>query len=161
MNMTQYLGHALRYLIKLLILVAIIYGLMFLLKGTRVSAEAAIIELVTTRTGLLLLIGLVALAAVYPTFGFVRRTVAADIVKDREKILNAFHSEGYILSSEDDGAMTFRTASPLRRFWMVWDDKVKVTSAGEEAITIEGIRKTAVQAQFRMETYMRNENRDV
>lgn len=155
MKAGQYIKHSLLYLLKLLILVTLLYGLLFLTGNSKVSAEYFVRELFASRQGLLLFIMLVVLAGVYPLFGFVRRTVAADIVEDREKIINAFISEGYSRKEEVEGEkMVFRLSSPFGKLWLMFDDRLTVTVNAEGGITISGIRKKAVQVQFRIESYL-------
>lgn len=147
------------YFIKLLVLVGLLYLLMFLTGTARVSAGVFFRELVSTPRGALLLAALAALSAFYPKFGFVSRRVDADMGVDRDAIVRAFQQDGYVLEKETPhAAMTFRAGSLLRRIWMTFDDRVTVTSVEGGAIVIEGIRKEAVHAQFRLNTYLGRRN---
>ena len=88
--------------------------------------------------------------------GYVSREAEADIVADRDAIINAFHAAGYVMAGEVPGElMTFRAGSFLRRLWLTFDDRVTVRTFGG-GIVIEGIRKEAVHAQFRINTYIQN-----
>lgn len=157
MTTGRYIRRAAGYFIKLLLLVALLYLLMFLTGTARVSAELFFREMFSTPRGWLLFGALAALAAFYPKFGYIGRTVAADISADRESIIKAFHADNYILVSEESGvSMTFRAGSVWRRFWMTFDDKVTVAAQEEGRVVIEGIRKEVVHAEFRINTYIDN-----
>ncbi len=146
-----------KYFLKLVLLLAVIYGLLFLTGTSRISAEVFFREMFSTYRGWAMIAALVLLAAVYPSFGFVRRTVRADFVRDREKILKAFAADGYTAVSATGREMIMRASSPVRRLANMYDDAVTVVP-GSEGIVIEGIRKEAVRAEFRLKTYLENEN---
>lgn len=162
MKAGAYILHALKYFIRLLVLLAIIYLLLLLVGGAKVSAGQFVVELFKTTRGKLLLGALAVLAAVYPLFGFVRRTVKLNLgyEEDREMVLNAFHAAGYSLREErQDGSLVFR-GSPMKKVVTVWDDKVTVTP-GDNNIVLEGIRRETVQVEFRLNTYLHNRRDDV
>ena len=103
----------------------------------------------TWRGGLLWLMAL-GLGATYPIRGFVQRQAEADFVADRELIVGAFASAGFVLTAESAGEMTFRAASPLRRLRLLGEDEIKVRSAGERRIVVDGIRSVAVPVALRI-----------
>lgn len=151
-----YIRRAAGYLVKLILLVAVLYLLMYVTGTARVSAQVMLTGLFSSINGMLLLGALVLLAAFYPRFGYISRTVKADITEDREMIINAFHSDNYITDKETAGeSITFRSGSLFRRIWLTFDDKVTV-KASEEGIIIEGLRKEVVYAQFRMNSIVNN-----
>ena len=95
MSAGQYIRRAAGYFIKLVVLVGLLYLLMFVTGTARVSAEFFFRELFTTPRGILLMAALAVLSAFYPKFGYVSREAEADIVADRDAIINAFHAAGY------------------------------------------------------------------
>lgn len=162
MNVKQYIGHAALYFVKLVILVLLIYALLFVTGSANVSAQYYFsYAFLTSGKGLMLIGAILLVAAVYPTFGVVRRIVAADITADRDKIINAFISNGYSLKSEQEGkCMVFRSGSVVRKLVMMFDDRITVTSEGPGSVVIDGLRKGVVQGQWRIESYMRNNRSD-
>ena len=115
MKAVNYIVHGLKYFLKLLLLLVLIYLILFLFGQAKVSAGQFAMELFTTTRGILLFVALFALAMFYPLFGFVRRTVAADIVEDRDRIINAFHASGYMMKEMEEGKrMVFRAASVMK-----------------------------------------------
>lgn len=158
MNMTtgQYVKHSLLYFVRMLLLLALIFGLLRLTGYARVSAEGFLPQMLSGR-GLLLLGAILIWAAVYPKVGFVSRAVDADIIKDRESIIFAFSQGGYSLTAENGGEMTFRASSPLKRVWMAFGDAITVKPEGNHVV-LTGVRKEVVQTAFRIETAVRNSN---
>lgn len=156
MTTGQYIRRAAGYFIKLLVLVVLLYLLMFVTGTARVSAGFFITELFVTPRGIALVAALAVLSAFYPKFGYVSRTVDADIEADHEAVVNAFRAAGYTLVKEVPGEwMAFRAISVFRRLWLTFDDKVTVKASGE-GVVIEGNRREAVHAQFRINTYLQN-----
>ncbi len=157
MTTGQYIKHALLYFIRLLLLLALLYGLLYVTGYTPVSAGNFLPEMFSSAKGLLLLGAILVWSAVYPRVGFVSRAAGADIVKDRECIIYAFAQGGYALSSEESGVeMTFRASSSIKRLWMAFGDKIVVKAEGNHTV-LTGIRKETVQTVFRIETVARNE----
>lgn len=156
MTVGNYIKHSLKYFLKLLLLVVLIYLLLFVSGTARISAQALLSELFTSRSGLLMLLALLLLSGFYPKFGFVSRKIGADIVRDREKIVNALHASGYSMTKEKESeSMEFRASSAFKKIWTMWDDKITVT-ATDDGIVMDGIRKEVVQAQFRINTFLEN-----
>ena len=158
MRFKQYAAHAALYFVKLLILVTLIFALLFATGNSSVSARYYFsLDFLTSARGLMLIGAMLLIAAAYPSFGVVRRKAGARITEDRDKIINAFISNGYSLKNEVPGRMMeFRIGSPVRKLVMMFDDKVTVTADGQDGIIVEGLRKGVVQALWRIESYMRN-----
>ena len=147
--MKNHICSSLKYLIKLAVLLAAIYGAMYATGTLGITTE----ELLGTK-GIVLAVAVVALAVAYPIYGFVRRTVKASMVDDREEILAAFHQNGYSLTSESEDTMTFHASSPLKRVWHLGDDRIVVRAIDESNVELYGIRKEVVQTEFRITSYL-------
>jgi len=160
MKPVAYIVHGLKYFLKLLLLLALIYLILYLFGQAKVSAGQFVAELFMTTKGILLFVALFVLAMVYPLFGFVKRRVAADLTVDRDRIVNAFHAAGYMMKEMEEGRwMVFRAASIMKKITMVWDDKITVRADGDHII-LEGIRKETVQVEFRINTSMQNKSNE-
>ena len=116
-------------------------------------AGEALHELFDSSRGMLMIATIVVLALLYPRFGFTRRSVRADLKADRERILQTLHTSGYSLVAESEGTMIFRASSPLKRALLLWEDRIAVTADGE-SITLDGIRKEVVRAEFRLKSFL-------
>ena len=102
---------------------------------------------------LMLFAAIVALAAVYPRFGFVVRRVEGDIEENREQILNAFRSAGFSLRSDEDGVMTFRADNFGQKLMLLGEDEIKVSQYGQW-IVLDGIRRGVARVQYRLDSYI-------
>ena len=154
--MAEYLLHSVKYLVKLIVLMIIIYALMYVTGAARISADMFVYELLHENNGRLLMAALIVLSLIYPKFGFVKRTVNAGINKDCDEIMRAFERAGYAMSGRKDNEILFRASSMAKRIINVFDDKILVRCEGDERIVLEGIRKEVVQIEFRIKSYVDN-----
>lgn len=152
--MKRYLIRASKYFVAMCVLCA---GIMALnqMAGAALNFEQTIYVMFHTPRGMLLPAVVVILALGYPKFGFVARTTAGDITKDRELISNAFRSAGFILDKESDGVLYFRAKSPLHKLLLLGEDEITVAPHGPEEIRIEGIRRGVARVEYRLESYIR------
>lgn len=153
MDMKTYIVRAAKYLIWLALLFALVFALMVSTGTSRVGAGEALHELFGSSRGMLMIAAIVVLALLYPRFGFTRRSVRADLRADRERILQTLHASGYSLAAESEGEMIFRASSPLKRALLLWEDCITVTADGD-SITLDGIRKEVVRAEFRLKSFL-------
>lgn len=147
--MKKYLCSSLKYLLKLTLLMMAIYAAMYATGTLGITTD----ELLGTK-GVVLVVAIVALAAAYPSYGFVRRSSKASMVDDREKILSAMRQNGYSLCRESGDQMVFRASSPAKRIWYLGDDKITVTANTNGGVELYGIRKEVVQAEFRITSHL-------
>lgn len=153
MDTKTYLRRSAKYLVWLIFLFALLFALMLATNTSRVEADRMFDELFGSVRGAVMGAVIVVLAALYPKFGFTRRYVQGDLVKDRERILHVFASGGYSLVSEEEGTLVFRFSSPVRRLLAQGEDKI-VVSEEDGRIVLDGIRKEAVKAEFRLKSFL-------
>ena len=153
MDMKTHIVRAVKYLIWLALLFTLVFALMISTGTSRVGAGEALHELFGSSRGMLMIATIVVLALLYPRFCFTRRSVRADLKADRERILQTLHTSGYSLVAESEGTMIFRASSPLKRALLLWEDRIAVTADGE-SITLDGIRKEVVRAEFRLKSFL-------
>lgn len=145
--MKTHIFRSLKYLLKLLLLVAAIYALMYFTGTLGTSID----ELFGMR-GILMLAVLALTAALQPLYGFITRPVAASLADHQRQIREVMLKEGYTLQSSTPEQAVFRASRPLSRLWAMGDDKVVVTQQDERTVTFAGQRKVVVQAVFRLES---------
>ena len=148
MDMKTHIVRAVKYLIWLALLFTLVFALMISTGTSRVGAGEALHELFGSSRGMLMIATIVVLALLYPRFGFTRRSVRADLKADQ-----TLHTSGYSLVAESEGTMIFRASSPLKRALLLWEDRIAVTADGE-SITLDGIRKEVVRAEFRLKSFL-------
>lgn len=149
-----------KYFVMLCVLYAAIMTVLYATGMSAVPVDQLAYALLHTWRGAMLAGMALLLAATYPRFGFTRRTVEADADRDRDMIVNTFASAGFVLTGESEQSMTFRAGSPLRRLRLMFEDEITVTHGdGSGTIVIDGIRRVAVPAAFRIEAAARHRER--
>lgn len=152
--MGLYFKRALRYLIKMVVILALALVALVAVNQSNVNSMPELAGvLFTTWRGWLLIGVLVILTALYPKLAFGSVYVECDFTKDREAIINGFASIDYSLTCEGDGIMRFRPTSGLRRLLDGYNDEITVTR-GEGDIEVEGIRKIVLRMDGRIRSQM-------
>lgn len=155
----KYFIRALKYFCALCVLCVAIMALNQLAGSSVLSFREALYVMFHTPRGMLLPVVIVALAAIYPRIGFVVRRVEGDVAQDRVQIVNAFRTAGFSLRAEQDGVLTFRADSPLRKLTLLGEDEIRVSQYGQW-IEIDGIRRAVARVQYQLENYLRNKRYD-
>jgi hypothetical protein len=92
---------------------------------------------------------IVVLSATYPYFGFVRRTVVANIITDREQIEAAMVTAGLVLKGAEGNTLTFRSDCPDRKIDYVFVTKdVRVLCAEIPEIIASDHRPHTAEIDF-------------
>ena len=157
--MKKYIVRSLKYFFALCVLCIALMGLMLMTGTSALARDDTRDVMLHTDRYLMLFAAIVALAAVYPRFGFVVRRVEGDIEENREQILNAFRSAGFSLRGEEDGVMTFRADGPLRKLMLLGEDEIKVSQYGQW-IQIDGIRRGVARVEYRLDSYIQMSKHD-
>ena len=151
--MKKYIVRSLKYFFALCVLCIALMGLMLMTLTAALSLDDTLSVMLPTDRYLMLFAAIVALAAVYPRFGFVVRRVEGDIEENREQILNAFRSAGFSLRSDEDGVMTFRADNFGQKLMLLGEDEIKVSQYGQW-IVLDGIRRGVARVQYRLDSYI-------
>ena len=154
----RYTVRAVKYFIKLLILLTAIFALMVLSGTTAFTVEGFFSEFFTSTRGKIFSAVIIVWCALYPKVEYISRFIPGiDVQNNRPQIISAFESAGMRLESRSDNALVFRAATAARRAVQMWEDGVTVTSA-DGGIIIEGNRRAIAEAEFRIKLYTENEN---
>lgn len=157
--MKLYFTRALKYLLKLVIIIALVLGVlavmdMFSDKGLlSVRGNMLLETLFLSWRGAVLGGAVVLFALAYPKISFTTEGVRGNLADSRDDVINAFATYGYSLTREDADGMTFRANSKLRRLLWQFDDAVEV-SQKERYIQIEGTKKIVPRVQLRLNAYL-------
>lgn len=93
-----------------------------------------------------------AVAAVYPKLGFIKRDISfVSEEVSREDIVEFFRERRYVLESENDGTMTFRYRDLAGRLSKMYEDRVIVTRE-MGVYWFEGLRKDVIRLATSFET---------
>ena len=139
--MKKYIVRSLKYFFALCVLCIALMGLMLMTGTSALSLDDTLYVMLHTDRYLMLFAAIVALAAVYPRFGFVVRRVEGDIEENREQIL------------DEDVVMTFRADNFGQKLMLLGEDEIKVSQYGQW-IVLDGIRRGVARVQYRLDSYI-------
>ncbi len=148
--------------VKYLLALVVIFVAMMLLVGYTGQVKLTIAEqfdiFMTNNNGALKIALLVVLAAVYPFFGFIKRSVDGTVDEYRDKIIVAMESAGFAFVGERDGVMIFRASNILRRVTFLFEDKIEVRQQGDK-IELSGVRRGVAYAAYCLDGFIQNSKR--
>ena len=155
--MKRYLLRSLKYFVTLCLLFVALVWLKITYENLPLTMGQMMQLYFSAWNGWFMAVVIVIMSATYPYFGFVRRTVVANIVADREQIEAAMVTAGLVLKGVEGNTLTFR-ATGLQRLTLLFEDDVVVEQQGDEVV-ISGHRRTVVRAVIRLEGYLVNKRR--
>lgn len=145
----KYVVRALKYFVEIVVLLALILGILILLKFVEPDISKMF------RSGWesvwMLLAMFALLSAIYPAVGYMKKIAAAggSLPERREEIIRCMEGKGYVLKSEKDGVLKFRQKSILKRITRVFEGvTLKGVLGGFE---LEGYRKDVVPLSLALE----------
>ncbi len=153
----KYILRSVKYLVKLLILFAVLFAFMMWSNTSTLNFdnwESLVASYFDTAKGWLFIAVVAVWCAVYPKVEFVTRHADYDMREGRDVIIKVFRMGRMTLANETDGRMVFRGESIGRRLWFLWDEKVTVTRNAAGGFDMEGIRRFVGEAQQRIPGYM-------
>lgn len=147
-SFSRYIGRALRHLLKLAVIIAALFAIMYFTDTLAISLG----ELVGWR-GAVLLFALVVISATYPLYGFGTYIVEGSLDADREAINRALTACQYAPTEERGGVVVCRATTLWRRVRTAGDDAIELRQVGENSIEIKGLRREAEQLRFSIGGY--------
>ena len=140
MDKKVYWRRAVKYMVRLLVLVFALIAVMVATGMARTGADGNLADVFMAPKALLLFAIIVLWSLVYPKLGFIRQPLKMDFNAGKEQIQKVFSDNGFVLVEQKDNEMIFRMSSPLRRTLALWEDRI-VVSATDGGIEMEGMRK--------------------
>lgn len=123
----KYLIRVVKYFIYIVVILALILWILSLLK----VVEGDIGKMFRNGYDSLWQLGLafLAVAAIYPKFGYTRRGVVIPgaYSEIRPGIVEYMENRGYRLESEENENLSFRLVSPIGRLTRTWEDRITMT----------------------------------
>ena len=142
----RYCVRSVKYLIRLLVLLAAVFALMQWSGTSRFSSEGFMQEFFCSMRGAVFTAAVLVWCALYPRVEYVRRKVpAVHTGSEAADIIRACESAGMRIESRTDTCMVFRSDSTLRRVLLLWEDDVRITDCGD-GIEIAGNRRAVAEA---------------
>lgn len=153
----RYVVRSIKYLLFLCVLdVALVWLMSFDGALRSVDFMTLLKEQLGSESGPWLIVSFVVLAAFYPRFGFMRRTVAGcSIAKDEIRIMNAMQTYGFKLVERRGGAMCFRKDGIFGRLMLMFEDEIVVREVAD-GVELSGLRRTVARVAYQLECYMQN-----
>ena len=117
-------------------------------------------ELLTARLsdtrGMMLIVAIVALAALYPLFGFMKSNIkGCSYERDAVRINNAMQVYGFKLIEEKGDVKIYGADTLLRRLTLMFEDRIEVRCV-EDGIELKGMRRTVARITYQLQTYLHN-----
>lgn len=155
----RYLVRSLKYFALLCVLYVAIVWLMYWSGSLPEHPWKMMLFVLQTQRGMIMAAAFVVLAAAYPMFGFMRKRIGGSVARNREQIIRAFQMQGFRLTGEREGEMTFRGDGLFKRLSLLFEDQITVrdTASGLE---IEGIRRAVARIAYRLDGYIFNSRFD-
>ncbi len=151
--MGLYFSRALKYFLKLVIVIAVVLGVLAALGMLNTQGTSLLETLIYSWRGGVLAGAIVLFSFLYPKISFDTVDVRGDVATNRDDVVNAFANYGYSLDKEKNGVMTFRANSRLRRLLWQFDDAVTVRQENRY-IRIEGTKKVVPRVRLRLNAYL-------
>ena len=155
MDKKVYWRRAVKYMVRLLVLVFALIAVMVATGMARTGADGNLTDVFMTPKALLLFAIIVLWSLVYPKLGFIRQPLKMDFNAGKEQIHKVFSDNGFVLVEQKDNEMIFRMSSPLRRTLALWEDRI-VVSATDGGIEMEGMRKEVARIEFRLQPFLQD-----
>lgn len=149
----KYLGRAVRYLLKMVILIGVVMTILYFARQTKPQFW----QILTQWQGIAFIAILVVWSFIYAKTGFVSYTIRMNMAAQHNKIVEAMEQGGYHLVGEELGIMRFRAKSLWTKFTLAGDDAITITAVGTEGIEVEGARSVVLKVELRLRRAAINE----
>ena len=151
----KYIVRAVKYFISVCVLATLVILIMVLLGYSALNPDELFVQGWKSIAYIALMFAVI--SAVYPLFGYKKRLAGAlgDFAGLSPGVISYMEEHGYVLESEDDEKMTFRSRSLLRRIFRVWEDRITIekTLGGFE---VEGLTRDVSPIVYGLEYKFRN-----
>ncbi|HQQ80691.1 MAG TPA: hypothetical protein PLV18_04860 [Bacteroidales bacterium] len=154
-----YLRRVAKYIVFYAIIILLMLLIVYYTSDNRSSPfwEAMIPS--DNRTKLIILI--VAFSTIYPFLGFSRKEVYTNRFseEDKEAATRIVSESGFILISDQDGKMVFKSKRITMRIFRAFEDKITL-DYHDNPLTIEGMRRDIQRIASHLEHYFRGVSDD-
>lgn len=147
----RYFQRSIKYFLALCVVYAAMLYLFSFGCDIQVSMLDKVEALMSTSRGSLLIAAIIGLSAAYPFFGFTKREIDGDLVRNREQIILTCEVQHFRIDHESQGRMTFVAESLFKRVTMLFEDHIKIVQSGDGRITVSGNRKAVAYLVYRLE----------
>jgi hypothetical protein len=153
----KYAGRAIKYLIYLVIVFALVIGIFSLTSNQSFSFY----NLFRPGTGIQIVVFLVAMSLIYPLFGYSTKKVYLNkgYEEDKKTIVDIFLKNKYKIDCEGADFIRFRHTSLFIRTMRMFEDTITMDFS-DNPIKLEGQRKDVYRIARMIEYAVRNDRND-
>lgn len=150
--MKTYLVRALHYFIKIIVILVLAFGVLYLLESLLdgrqllMDKDLMLYTLLYTPKGWVVIGLILGLSAIYPLTSFTRVEIAGDFAKERAIMDRAMEDLGFRLVGHDSRQSEYRVKSLRKQLFSQFDDKITV-SGNDRYITVSGMKKDVVRVE--------------
>lgn len=157
-NLWIYLRRVAKYIVYYTIIILILLLIVYYTSDNR---NITFWELIRPGSQTNLIILIVAFSAVYPFLGFSKKEVYTSRFseQDKEAAIRIFSESGFILISDQDGKMVFKSKRIAMRVFRVFEDKITLDYRGDQ-LTVEGMRRDIQRIASHLGNYFRSVRED-
>jgi len=157
-NPWVYLRRVAKYIVYYTIIILL---MLLIVYYTSDSRNITFWELIRPGSQTNLIILIVAFAAVYPFLGFSRKEIYNNRFseEDKDAVIRIISESGFILISDNDGKMVFKSKRITMRIFRAFEDKITL-DYHENPLTIEGMRRDIQRIANHLGHYFRGVSDD-
>ena len=159
MKTRKYIARAFKYLLKLVLLFAVLFTIMHFTGTSTLSADNFFADFFGSTRGQIFTAIVLLWCIYYPKFEYITREYAVDMSARRSSIMEAMQSLGMNLATEGEDVMIFRSASGLSRLWQMNEDAVEIRKT-DNGVVISGSRKNVANAMYKIKLYAEREDNE-
>lgn len=151
-----------RRVVKYIVFYTVIILLMLLIVYfTSDNRSITFWELIRPQSQTNLIILILAFSAVYPFLGFSKKEVYTNRFseQDKEAAIRIISESGFILISDQDGKMVFKSKRLTMRIFRVFEDLITLEYR-DQTLTIEGMRRDIQRISSHLGHYFRSVRED-
>jgi len=158
--MQRYLIRALKTIVLLFILVALVFAISYYL-GRGSHPEIIFMDLIRKSDITSMVIFLVIFGFVYPMIGYVKQKVYASKPFDeyKQEVIRMFLQLNFVLISDEDKKLVFRHKGAVARLLRLYEDTL-VLDYSDSPILLIGLRRDTYRLSRMMQHYIRNAEKE-
>ncbi len=157
-NLWIYLRRVAKYIVFYTVIILLMLLIVYFTSDNR---SITFWELIRPQSQTNLIILILAFSAVYPFLGFSKKEVYTNRFseQDKEAAIRIISESGFILISDQDGKMVFKSKRLTMRIFRVFEDLITLEYR-DQTLTIEGMRRDIQRISSHLGHYFRSLRED-
>ena len=151
----KYLSRALHFLIKIIVVISLAFGLMYLMGWLDVEQGQFWNMMFNTPKGWIVISAIVLISAIYPVLSFSTAYIRGDFDNERKIMDDLLTRIGYKQVYEDNDRSEYRVKNLWKKLFNQFDDRIVVSRDGSY-ITVSGLKKEVMRIESLFTQYRLN-----